>query len=175
MRKNNDGYVLPFVLVVMIVLCIISTSLMTGALMNLRIQQRFTDQMVDKYEAQGKIEKTVAKLTRTVIEPENLTPDAISNAFAAWDVFAASDNGVEFLDVTGVAQEGTAILEDGDIDADKPFDITISLTASSTDTTINYHIVLTAECTSSQENPTYAIKITDITYQSYEISTGGSE
>ena len=162
MRKNNDGYVLPFVLVVMIVLCIISTSLMTAALMNLRIQQRFTDQMVAKYEAQGEIEKIVAILTRTVIEPENLTTDAISAAFAAWD------------DEVGVTQEGEEV-EDGDIDAEKPFDITISLEASSTDTTINCQIVLAAECTFNQETSKYAIEITDITYQSYEISTGGSE
>ena len=165
MRKNNDGYVLPFVLVVMIVLCIISTSLMTAALMNLRIQQRFTEQMVDKYEAQGEIEKIVAILTRTVIEPENLTPEAISAAFAASDAFEDWDNCVQFLDVT---QEG----ENGDTDAEN---ITISLTASSTDTTINCHIVLTAECTFNQETSKYAIEITDITYQSYEISTGGSE
>lgn len=161
MRKSNDGYVLPFVLVVMIVLCIISTSLMTGALMNLRIQQRFTDQMVDKYEAQGEIEKAVAELTRTVIELDTLTTDAISAAF---------DNGVDFI---GVTQEGSP--KDGDIDAKNPFDITISLSASSTDTTINCHIVLTASPTFNQETSKYAIKITDITYQSYEISTGGSE
>ena len=171
MRKNNDGYVLPFVLVVMIVLCIISTSLMTAALMNLRIQQRFTEQMVAKYEAQGEIEKIVAILTRTVIEPENLTPDAISAAFVASDAFEDWDNCVQFLDVT---QEGEEV-EDGDIDAEKPFDITISLEASSTDTTINCQIVLAAECTFNQETSKYAIEITDITYQSYEISTGGSE
>ena len=162
MRKNNDGYVLPFVLVVMIVLCIISTSLMTAALMNLRIQQRFTEQMKDKYAAQGEIEKIVAILTRTVIEPENLTPDAISAAFAAWD------------DEVGVTQEGEEV-EDGDIDAEKPFDITISLEGSSDATTINCQIVLTAQCTSNEGNPPYTIEITDITYQSYEISTGGSE
>ena len=55
MRKNNDGYVLPFVLVVMIVLTIISTSLMTAALRNLQSQQKFTERMVDKYQGEGEI------------------------------------------------------------------------------------------------------------------------
>lgn len=64
MKKHNDGYVLPFVLMVMIVLCIMSTSLMTAALRNLKTQQKFTEQMVEKYAAEGEIEKIVAQLSR---------------------------------------------------------------------------------------------------------------
>lgn len=64
MKKHDDGYVLPFVLMVMIVLCILSTSLMTAALRNLKNQQKFTEQMVEKYAAEGEIEKIVAQLSR---------------------------------------------------------------------------------------------------------------
>ena len=66
MKKHDDGYVLPFVLMVMIVLCIMSTSLMTAALRNLKNQQKFTEQMVEKYAAEGEIEKIVAQLSREV-------------------------------------------------------------------------------------------------------------
>ena len=66
MKKHDDGYVLPFVLMVMIVLCILSTSLMTAALRNLKNQQKFTEQMAEKYAAEGEIEKIVAQLSREV-------------------------------------------------------------------------------------------------------------
>ena len=62
MKKNNDGYVLPFVLVVMIVLTIIATSLMTAALRNLQSEQAFVERMKYKYEAEGDIEKILAQL-----------------------------------------------------------------------------------------------------------------
>ena len=76
MKKNNDGYVLPFVLVVMIVLCIISTSLMTAALRNLQMQQKFTERMVDKYAAQGEIEKVIACLSQEGTFDKSGTEDA---------------------------------------------------------------------------------------------------
>lgn len=62
MRKNNDGYVLPFVLVVMFVLTIISASLMTAAYRNLKLEQDLTERMKEKYKVEGKIEKIVAQL-----------------------------------------------------------------------------------------------------------------
>ena len=82
MKKNNDGYVLPFVLVVMIVLCIMSASLMTAAFRNLQMQQKFTDRMVDKYAAQGEIEKIVAQLKQDIVvterDSELMTPKELS-------------------------------------------------------------------------------------------------
>lgn len=62
MRKYDEGYALPFVLVVMVVLCLVAASLMTGSLRNLKSQQASIERMQDQYKAQGAIEKVVAQL-----------------------------------------------------------------------------------------------------------------
>lgn len=63
MRKHDEGYALVLVLVVMVVLSIAATSLMSVGLRNLKGQQAVGDRMVDKYAAQGEIEKLIATLT----------------------------------------------------------------------------------------------------------------
>ena len=167
MRKNNDGYVLPFVLVVMIVLCIISTSLMTAALRNLQMQQKFTERMVDKYAAQGEIEKAVAQLTQDIVTEDNdsekLTPKKLSELLGKT--------------VVTVTQEDKTVGTEEEIEADKPFDFTLSLQSSLEATTIDCIVALSAAYTSEQVVETskykYTIKVTNLTYQSYELSTGG--
>lgn len=62
MKKHDEGYVLPLVLVVMIVMCLIATSLMSFSLQNLKSQQASIERMADKYVAEGAIEVAVAKL-----------------------------------------------------------------------------------------------------------------
>ena len=178
MRKNDDGYVLPFVLVVMIVLCIISASLMTASLRNLQIQQKFTARMVDKYEAQGEIEKAVAQLkqdlmTQNIVierdEPGDLTPGALTPKELS-----------EILEFDAVTQGGSPIGKENPIEVNKQFGFTVSLESppdAATDTTIACELLVSAEYTSEQvdESPTYKYTITvdKITYESYEISTGG--
>ena len=60
MKKYNEGYALPFVLVVSVVMCIIATTVMTFALNNLQSQQRSIDRMQAKYAASNLVEKIVA-------------------------------------------------------------------------------------------------------------------
>ncbi len=72
MKKHDECYVLPFVLVVTVVLCIVAVAILSSALDNLTAQQDSIDRMQDKYAAQGEIEKVVAQLQKgTIIE--NLT------------------------------------------------------------------------------------------------------
>ena len=59
MRKHNEGYVLVLVLVVLIVLCLFSTAILTGAQRNLQAQMNSVADMRNKYEAQGEIEEYV--------------------------------------------------------------------------------------------------------------------
>ena len=61
MKKHNDGYVLPFVLVVLVVVSFVAVSLMSSALTNLQRQQASVQRMEDKYGALGEIEKSVAE------------------------------------------------------------------------------------------------------------------
>lgn len=108
MRKNNDGYVLPFVLVVMIVLTIISTSLMTAALRNLQSQQKFTERMETKYAAEGEIEKIVAQLSneenfvKFAYEPTSNSPAEKEETLplpSETDVKDAIESKIEGLDL----------------------------------------------------------------------------
>lgn len=62
MRKYNEGYALPFVVVVMLVLCLAVVSILTFSLQNLQNQKASIDHMQDKYEAQGEVEKTIANV-----------------------------------------------------------------------------------------------------------------
>ncbi|MBR2422103.1 MAG: hypothetical protein IKB09_07120 [Oscillospiraceae bacterium] len=62
MKKHDEGYVLPLVLVVMIVMCLIATSLMSFSLQNLKSQQSSIKRMADKYEAEGVVETVIAKI-----------------------------------------------------------------------------------------------------------------
>lgn len=166
MRKNDDGYVLPFVLVVMIVLCIISASLMTASLRNLQMQQKFTARMVDKYEAQGEIEKAVAQLKQDVVIEGNAT-----------DTLTPRELSEKLGETIEVTQEGDTIGEDTAIEAGRPFDFTVSLNVSSEATTIACELLILAQYESAQENQAstykHTITVETITYKSYEISTGG--
>ena len=58
--KQNDGYALPFVLVVSVVICIIATTVMTFSLNNLQSQQKTIERMQAKYAASSLVEEIVA-------------------------------------------------------------------------------------------------------------------
>ena len=62
MKKHNEGYALPFVLVVMVVLTMVAVSILSFSLRNLQSQQASIDRMKAQYEAAGEIEKVVAVL-----------------------------------------------------------------------------------------------------------------
>lgn len=66
MKKHNEGYVLPFVLVVLVVVCLVAVSLLSASLTNLNRQQASIDRMEAKYEAQGELEKTIANLKECI-------------------------------------------------------------------------------------------------------------
>ena len=67
MKKHNEGYALPFVLVVLIVMCLIVVGIMDFSLRNLKSQQNTILRMEAKYEAAGEIEKIVAAVENNVI------------------------------------------------------------------------------------------------------------
>ena len=62
MKKHNEGYALPFVLVVLIVMCLIVVGIMDFSLRNLKSQQNTILRMEAKYEAAGQIEQIIATL-----------------------------------------------------------------------------------------------------------------
>lgn len=62
MRKNNDGYVIIYVVFVVLFLCIVAVGTCTVAVSNLKTQASYTEQLQDKYEAEGAIEKFMAEV-----------------------------------------------------------------------------------------------------------------
>lgn len=64
MRKHDEGYALPLVLVVMVVICLISSTILSFSLKNLQSQSASVERMTDKYQAQGEIEKVIAELNQ---------------------------------------------------------------------------------------------------------------
>ena len=60
MKKHNEGYVLIYVTVVLILFSLIGSMILTSAMKNLNAQQTAIAQMQDKYVAQGYIEQYLA-------------------------------------------------------------------------------------------------------------------
>ena len=61
MKKHDEGYVMLLVVVVILVLSIVSASLMSMTVANLKNQRNSVDRMQEKYSAQGELEKEIAK------------------------------------------------------------------------------------------------------------------
>lgn len=70
MLKRKDGYVLVYVLLVVILLGIFALTISSTALRNLKSQQNSIDQMQAQYEAEGQIELFWAKASEWVINSE---------------------------------------------------------------------------------------------------------
>ena len=190
MKKHDDGYVLPFVLMVMIVLCIMSTSLMTAALRNLKNQQKFTEQMVEKYAAEGEIEKIVAQLSREVHfmgfeytpseETETERPEPEDDEIRS-DIL---DRIKDLVDEDLVEYSGDKITIT-DNEEEKYVSCILKVKSSKESPIITAEIELSGaiviqppedEVTSGDPGTTektYSISDLKLTYKSYEISRGG--
>jgi len=68
MIRKNEGYALPFVLVVSIVMCLIAVAVMSFSLDNLQAQQNSIQRMQAKYEATGQIEQLIAQILQANAE-----------------------------------------------------------------------------------------------------------
>ena len=60
LRKDNGGYALVYVLIVVLVLCAVAVSVCTAALKNYQAQERSIRQTQQLYQAEGEIERFVA-------------------------------------------------------------------------------------------------------------------
>ena len=63
MKKYDEGYALPMVLVVILILCLVASYILSGALQTVTAQQDSIAQMKQEYAAQGKIEVLFSLLT----------------------------------------------------------------------------------------------------------------
>ena len=116
MRKYNEGYTLPFVLVVFLVTSLVAVSILTVSIHNLHGQKASVDRMEAQYAAQGEIEKVTAILRDAVqsdgklnISAGKLTSDYAPHAentdFTLEKV--TFENGKQGLELRAVTTKGT--------------------------------------------------------------------
>lgn len=109
MKKHDEGYVLAFVLVVIVVLCLVAVSMMSISLRNVQTQTDSIVRMQDKYTAMGLIEKlnAVTNANAPKIPVNAITAsDAIKNALAVQGV------SVEVTNKSGENNEFTSFSAD---------------------------------------------------------------
>ena len=115
MRKNEDGYVLLYVLVVLVLLSLTAAAVCSIALHNLQAQRSSVEQMQERYAAEGLGEQFVAKLQAVERNSTSLAARdaAVSAAKAAFedgakdaDADIASLNISSEPDFTWTAGEG---------------------------------------------------------------------
>lgn len=83
MRKNNDGYVIIYVVFVILFLCLVAVSTCTAALNNLKTQNAAAEQMQARYEAEGEMEKRISELCENISalnSSETLPEEDVRNA-----------------------------------------------------------------------------------------------
>ena len=68
MKKNSGGYVLVYVLIVIVLLSLLALGVCSIALRNLQTQQASVEQMQERYEVEGNMERFVAKLQELQVE-----------------------------------------------------------------------------------------------------------
>lgn len=66
-NRNDGGYSLAMVLVIISVLAMIATALMTATINNMASQQNEAEKMQKQYEAQGKLEMVLSELSENQI------------------------------------------------------------------------------------------------------------
>ena len=82
-KRNDGGYSLPMVLIIISILALIATTLMTVSIDNMTNQQNELGKMQKQYEAQGKLEMVLAELSENqVVEITGLkrTPELVENS-----------------------------------------------------------------------------------------------
>lgn len=115
MKKRDEGYVLAFVLVVIVVLCLVAVSMMSIALQNVQAQTASIERMQDKYRAMGQIERlnAIADVNAPKIPVDATTAsDAIKNALTVQGVSVevTSKNG-EGNEITSFAADVKIVAE----------------------------------------------------------------
>lgn len=66
MKKHDEGYILAYVFVILVVICIIAASVLTIPLANLRTQKAAVARMQNQYEAAGAVEEVLSRMNQQV-------------------------------------------------------------------------------------------------------------
>ncbi len=146
MKKYDEGYVLVYVMVVLVVFCLVAATILTSALRNLNHQQYEIAKMKDQYAAEGMIEKVVALLDKG--------GDVVIEEYAKTE----ADN-VQILEQLLVSIE---IIDDPINDEDDG--IYLTMTAKKDSSTVSYVVKLDAEKAEKNQSKVTITKLKDYTF-----------
>lgn len=177
MKKHNEGYALPFVLVVMIVMCLVTTGLLDGSLRNLKSQKAMISRMQDQYAAQGAIEQVIGQLGQqnAVAEP---TAEGIRTMIASLCEGAFEDDSSGALTITSsVSGEIKINGNDEENPADSTeytveYPFTLTSTVDKTKITCSMKFIGSIEVNAPVlGDTTYTLTKSELIYTSYDQST----
>ena len=186
--KDNGGYALAYVLIVVLVLCAVAVSVCTAALKNYQAQEESVRQTQQLYQAEGEIEKFVAlaeavsnvssRLTVSgtyYVSEDAATEDAVKNK--AKD--EAKTKYEEYLAdlvtdlVSSLASGYTLTLDTSHSDREScKFTLTYKNDTVCIKTEISMALIYDVETTKTEEVITYTAKVSKAThsYNTYTIT-----
>lgn len=180
-KRYDDGYVLVYVVVVIVILSILVPAACANSLRNLKAQQASVERMQQLYEAEGQIERFVAEMqSETVVGLSHDGYDTSEKAEkAAKDAFKEAVIGIP----NTVVDNPTAFDPRWKGDQNNQCEIPVTSKAEKIKITARINVTLgieteeykaevQAENGETKEEPRYSYKITSctITYDSYDIS-----
>ena len=197
MKKHDEGYVMLLVVVVILVLSIVSASLMSMTVANLKNQRNSVNRMKEKYSAQDELEKEIAILGQkgediplsNVVVPEDEVSQTKQEVddLAKWlkETYNIEPQEIKISTAkeTITVFEGTANEEEKEILVCKSFSYTVSGSVQHETTRIDYGVKVSGNfmpCETGQgsmenqdsENKTkYDLTVTGVDYTDYEITT----
>lgn len=176
--KDNGGYALVYVLIVVLVLCAVAVSVCTAALKNYQAQERSIRQTQQLYQAEGEIEKFVAlaeavsnvstlKVSGTYVSEDAATEDAVKNK--AKD--EAKTKYEEYLKSLASGYALTLDKNDSDRESCK-FTLIYKNDTVCIETEISMALIYDVETTKTEEVITYTAKVSKAThsYNTYTIT-----
>lgn len=176
MKKNSGGYVLVYVLIVIVLLSLLALGVCSIALRNLQTQQASVEQMQERYEVEGNMERFVAKLQELQVEDSTRYSDEGTAHSAArtrfWTEVQGTANGIVTLQGDEPAWEVDdsckltvhAVLGDQVLTAVLDVSVSISITT---------HWISTPtedDPNNGHNEYSYSISSTTYKYDSYDIS-----
>lgn len=188
MKRRDEGYILIYVLVVVVVLCAIVTGVCTVALRNLQTQERSIQRTRALYEAEGAIEEYHAR-ARSISKIEGGGGEAAAVA-AFEDVLTTTLLGTEprekFSEIEGLTLDCIARSK---IEIEDKYVYTVEMHGNEHAEDITMEITATMEVTvrysdetPSKENeedpnpaPAYKMTVTDISWKEYQITQSASD
>ena len=177
MRKYDEGYTVPLVLVVMVILVMVASLVLAGSLQTAKAQQQAIAQMQEKYQAQGQIEMLVAQL---LTESEYASMMEITEIATKDHIIALCGSaGVTLVtdDVTNEAGEIIIAKPAYSLEKDALTEknvLTYCFTVKSqyNDTQITAQLTLVCDIVENEANGNKTVSLPKITYETYQIGGG---